>query len=122
MIPELVALLDTPCKVNRPAYAAAGAGELTSTATPAIRDVDMRIDAARGELRWVPEGKREQTTEIGFADTGADLQAGEYVGATTGNYANVTWEIVHVNPAHGDHFEVALARRFDLAATLDPLA
>lgn len=122
MIPALVAMLDTTCTVASVTYTAPVDGKVGKTPGKTTRSVDMRIQPISGRYQWLPEGKRAETTELGFADHDAALVEGEFVGATEGRYANVRWEVVHVNPVHGDHYEVALKRRHDLESNEDPLA
>lgn len=117
-------MLDTATVVNSPSYTPPGDGESEPTVTKATRAVNMRIQIqpmSEGDYVQLPEGKRAEATHKGFADADAALVEGEFVGVAAGEYANYRWEIVHVNPCHGHHFEVAMKRRHDLQATEDPL-
>lgn len=117
-----VAHLDTPCTVASVTWTGPVSGETEKTPVKTTRTVDMRIQPISGEYRQLPEGKRAEATEKAFADSGAALAEGEFVGTNSGHYAGTRWEIVHVNPVHGHHYEIEMKRRTDLEAGSDPLA
>ena len=114
--------LDTACTVAAVTWTDPVAGEVEKTASKATRAVQMRIQPIDGEYQQFAAGKRAEATEKAFADSDAALVEGEFVGVEAGPYADTRWEIVHVNPVHGDHYEVEMKRVYDLVAGSDPLA
>lgn len=113
--------LDTACTIAAVTWADPGAGEVEKTPSKVTRSVQMRIQPIDGEYQQFAAGKRAEATEKAFAESDAALVEGEFVGVAAGPYAGTRWEILHVNPVHGDHYEIEMKRRYDLVAGSDPL-
>lgn len=113
MDPELVEMLDTTIIVGRPTDTPPTDGQTRSTrAYLAPKPTFMgRIDAIRGRRNRLPEGVRYEATSLLFADWGADVVENDIVAAKDGPFVGQHFDVLHVDPVHGDHYEVALKRR-----------
>ncbi len=120
---ELREMLVTKIVVGRPTDTPPTTGETRSTRAYASPKptFDARIDAIRGKRNRLPEGIRFEADSLLFADWGADVAEGDIIAAEDGPYIGQHFAVLHVDPVHGDHYEVAL-KRVDVVAGEDVLA
>lgn len=116
-------MLDESATVAAVTWADPGTGEIEKGPSKSTRTVPMRIQPISGRYREHLAGKRTEATHKAFADSDAALVEGEMVGVAAGVYAGYRWEIVFVDPVHGDHYEVEMQRipSGELESGADPL-